>query len=178
MELGLLDHGWAAAIALFSLAAAWSGWRQARGRSTLVEPVVMSSSEKWSVYLGSSASLWILGGATLGVWLLGRRPLETLGFGAPEWTWWATGVLAVFVAGLTWDTLRQLSPERIERTRARWRTEAPFMPATPGEVARYSVLASPTWVRSAVSSGPVSRSRSAYRRSSSVRHTLPKARVA
>ena len=75
------------------------------------------------------------------MWLLGCRPLETLGFGAPEWTWWATGVLAVFVAGLTWDTLRQLSPERIERTRARWRTEAPFMPATPGEVARYSVLA-------------------------------------
>ena len=75
------------------------------------------------------------------MWLLRRRPLETLGFGAPGWTWWATVVLAIFIAGLTWDTLRQLSPERIDRTRTRWRTETPFMPATRGEVARYSVLA-------------------------------------
>lgn len=101
----------------------------------------MSSAEKWSVYLGSSAPLWILAGATLGVWLLGGRPLRTLGFGAPEWTWWATGVLAVLVAGLSWDALRQLSPARIDRTRTRWRTESPYMPATLAEIERYSLLA-------------------------------------
>lgn len=114
MAVGLLDHAWAGAVAIFSIAAAWSGWRQARRPSGLAAPAVMSSAEKWSVYLGSSAPLWILAGATLGVWLLGGRPLRTLGFGAPEWTWWATGVLAVLVAGLSWDALRQLSPARIE----------------------------------------------------------------
>ena len=140
MRIVFWDHLWTVALVVFSVASAWTGRRRTRSPAG-AETRVWSSSEKWSAYLGGSATLWLLGGGTLAVWLLNGRELAQLGFRRPEWTRAAIIIIVAFGSGLVADTLRQLSPARIERTRDRWLETSPFMPATPGELGRYALLA-------------------------------------
>lgn len=137
--LGVMDHLLAVSVALLSLAGAWTGRPGARANPEA--PRVMVSSEKRSFYLATSANLWILGGAAVGVWLLHGRSLADLGFRSPDWTPAAAIAVVVFLMWLAADTGRELSASRFERTRHRWQALTPFMPANRTELGHYSVLA-------------------------------------
>ncbi len=104
-------------------------------------PLAFDTRDKIVLYWSNSAVLWILAGATLFVWRHGGRTLAELGLTAPPERM-GVGLLLAFAFALvyTLDTLRQLAPERIAATRARWRRDSPFMPATAREVAWSTVL--------------------------------------
>lgn len=104
-------------------------------------PVVFTRRDKVVTYWASSVQLAVVGGLTLLVWRAGGRTLDELGLTArPEDL--GTGLLlaAAFLVAYAADVLHKVRPSRRAETRARWRRDTPFMPATWPEVGHSLVL--------------------------------------
>lgn len=112
-----------------------TGALQGRRRPEPVEPEPFTPSEKVALYWSNSAFLAVVAGLAILAWRVGDRSLDTLGLTvAPTHLAWGGGLAAIFLALFAADTLRQLAPSRIAETRARWRRDTPFMPATAREM--------------------------------------------
>lgn len=129
-DLTLWDHLLALLVGLLLPVA---GALQGRRSEDDDEP--FSPREKIALYWSNSVFLALIAGLTILVWRLEGRSLDALGLtAAPGELVWGVGLAALFLALFAADTLRQLAPGRIAETRARWRRDTPFMPATPREM--------------------------------------------
>jgi membrane protease YdiL (CAAX protease family) len=107
----------------------------------LKEVVELEPSEKIAVYWANSALLAVLGAGGLFVWWFADRTWQELGMTSPPGRLgWGLLLTLVFVLSYAVDTWRELSPERLPETRARWRRDTPFMPGTAREVRHSLVL--------------------------------------
>jgi membrane protease YdiL (CAAX protease family) len=88
---------------------------------------------------GSMMLLW--GGIVAGWWWWRGRGLDTLGLTVPpEKLAAGFALVLLYVAVFAWDLRRNLAPDRIVRTRARWRERTPFMPESGREIAHAMVM--------------------------------------
>lgn len=113
-----------------------------RGQPAAKE-VVFDRGAKIGMYWGSSIPLWISTGLIAGVWWWSDRSYEQLGFGTlrPEGELRGAILLAAIVVWYGVDAfLKMRTPDKRAETRARWRRDSPFMPATGGELAHSLVL--------------------------------------
>jgi uncharacterized protein len=93
------------------------------------------SERKVAFYWTNGSMMLLWGGIAVGWWWWRGRGLDSLGLTAPPENLPAGVALALhFVAAYTWDVRRNLAPDRIERTRARWRARMPFMPESGREL--------------------------------------------
>jgi len=106
------------------------------------EPETFEPAQKISMYWINGGVLLVLGAAAVAAWRHAGRSFAELGLAAPEGRLALGAGLAVLVIAAhaldTWS--KTSSPERLAETRARWRRESAFMPATPRELRHSCVL--------------------------------------
>jgi membrane protease YdiL (CAAX protease family) len=114
---------------------------QLRRSAPQPESVELESSQKIAIYWGNGALLAVQGVGGLLAWWYADRTWQELGLTArPERLGWGLLLALVFLFFYAADTWRQLAPERLPETRARWRRDTPFMPETAREVRHSLVL--------------------------------------
>jgi membrane protease YdiL (CAAX protease family) len=105
------------------------------------EEVKLEPSQKIAIYWGNSALLAVLGGSGLLAWWYAGRTWQDLGLTArPERLGWGMLLALVLLLFYAVDTCRQLSPDRLPETKARWRRDTPFMPEDSREIRHSLVL--------------------------------------
>ncbi len=133
----VFDHLLASLICLVLPAV---GAMQQRGSTTQAEPAEFEPWEKIATYWSNSAVLALLAALGLLTWWAAGRTWHDLGLTAPPARLgWGLLLALLFLLVYALDTWRQLIPERLPATRARWRRDTPFMPQTALEV-RYSLV--------------------------------------
>lgn len=104
-------------------------------------PTHMTSSQKKSMYVSGSLSLFFIALVVVLVWVLSRRPLEELGLKRPgedSSYWW---FLLVFVGLYIGDTVFSVVvKENREKTMEEWRKRTSFLPTRRNELPLYLLL--------------------------------------
>lgn len=133
------DHVVAAIVGIGIPVSSALPWLLRRDRPA---PPAMSTRDKITLYWSNGIGLLGLAAGAVYVWTHAGRSLAELGLTAvprrlPE----GLALAAVFLALFALDTWWELSSaERLQATRARWRRDTPFMPASPREVRHSMVL--------------------------------------
>lgn len=106
------------------------------------EPERFEPREKIAMYWANGLFLLALGGAAAAAWWRAGRSWAELGLAAPaERVALGAGLGLLAVAAHALDSWWKLSsPERLAETRARWRRDSPFLPATAREVRHTGIL--------------------------------------
>lgn len=104
----------------------------------------LNAANRVATYWANGAALWVLAGLVVGCWLLAGRTLIALGLAAPAVDALPMGALlggavVAFYALDLW--LKVGTPERLARTRERWRRDLAIMPENRAELRHFAFVA-------------------------------------
>ena len=91
--------------------------------------MTFNTNDKLQIYYGNSIFQWIGVGVILIVWWINNRAFPDLGFGIPQQSVLALGLVLLFTIAYCLDTWSELrNQEQIAKTRQKWLKDIPFLP--------------------------------------------------